>query len=218
MKVAFGIFLSSWLESNQTIFLIEDTEEHNQHEELTAVLNSWLSLLPETIQTLQEIKKQEETGPYKKLSRFLKSSHALSVPSVFSSDNSLLSCYTYGVDIYDLIQTTKKVADHLLLDERLDHDLILNSRQISWIKPLFIGKDGSFPDVGKSLGDLRYHSLRLAEGLELRQRNPELGIHTFKNLATASMVLQDLDAFFTEIFHEYRKRGDENTATNRRGG
>lgn len=161
---------------------------------------------------------QEIDENHMDLARFLRSSKSFVTPSIFSSDNSLLSCYTYGVDIYDLIQTTKKVADHLLLDERLDHDLILNSRQISWIKPLFIGKDGSFPDVGKSLGDLRYHSLRLAEGLELRQRNPELGIHTFKNLATASMVLQDLDAFFTEIFHEYRSGVNKSTATNRRGG
>lgn len=218
MKVAFGIFLSSWLESNQTIFLIEDTEEPNQHKELTTVLNSWLSLLPETIQTLQEIKKQEETGPYKKLSSFLKSSHALSVPLVFSSDNSLLSCTTYGDDIYDLIQHTKNVSDLLLLDEKIDHDNVLNERKISFVRSIFIARDGSFPDVQKTLLELRRHTLRLSEGLELRNRNRDLGIHTVRNLATATRVFMDLDAFYMEVFHEYRLQcttsGD---AANRRG-
>lgn len=209
---------SSWFENNQSVSLSEECEEYNAHEELTAVLNGWSNLLPETIQTLQEIQKREEAGPYKRLSRFLKSSHALSVPSVFSSDNSLLSCTTYGDDIYDLIRHTKNVTDLLLLDEKIDHDQVFNERKISFVRSIFIARDGSFPDVQKTLLELRRHTLRLSEGLELRHRNRDVGIHTVRNLATATRVFTDLDAFYMEVFHEYRLQctisGD---AANRRG-
>ena len=156
---------------------------------------------------------EKENDSFKDLSWFLKSSHSVSFPSVFSSDNNLLSCYTYGDDIYDLIETVKQVADLLLLDKKMSHELIYSKRKLTFIRLLFIGKDGSFPDVTETLTELRLHSLRLSEALELRSKNTNLGIHTFKNIATATQVFNDLDTFYTEIFHGYRKYQPDTRAT-----
>lgn len=163
----------------------------------------WLLDKPPKPESLTE---KEVSNPFRDLSEFLKSSYSLSFPSVFSSDNNLLTCYTYGDDIYDLIATTKQVSDLLLLDEKMQHELIFSKRKPTFIRLLFIGKDGSFPDVTETLTELRQHALRLAEGLELRTRHSDLGIHTFKNIATATQVFNDLDAFYTEIFHGDRER------------
>lgn len=146
----------------------------------------------------------EQKESYLLLARFLRGMFAYTPVAIFSSDNSLLAARTYGRDIYDLIETTKTVANKLLLDERLDHEQIYQSRRETFIREIFIGKDGSFPDYLEGLASLRIQAIRLAEGLELRQSHPELGLHTFQNVSTAIMVLKDLDAFFLEIFHDYR--------------
>lgn len=170
----------------------------------------------ESISKLPTEEDFETPSPTRELSKFLKSSYSLSTPSVFSSDNSLLSCFTYGDDIYDLIRYTKEVADRLLLDENIKHDQLLDLRRITMVRSLFIGRDGSFPDVQEMLTELRKHTLRLSEGLELRTRNPELGVYTFKNLPTATMVFEDLDAFYRELYYEYRlQRTNTGNVTNR---
>lgn len=142
-------------------------------------------------------------GNFQELRKFLKSSMALATPSVYSSNNSLLSCYSYG-DIYALIQVTNETLEALMLDRKFDFEPWNQKRSPMFIRSIFVTSDGEFPDVAKTLQELRWATLRLAEGYELRRQHLDLGMYVYQNTFTAEFLLNDLDSFFTEIFHEYR--------------
>lgn len=176
-----------------------------------------LNILTSTQEPVGENYYMENTSPYLELSKFLRSSHAFATPNIFSSDNSQLCCYLYGVDIYDLIKIVKVCADSLLLDEKINFDTILAIRKADFIRQIFIGRAGDFPDIEKTLLELRRHALRLTEGLELRNRNIDLGVHTLQNLAAATFVFKDIEAFYSELYHEYRIQCGRSGSTDNRG-
>ncbi len=143
-------------------------------------------------------------GDFTSLRKFLKSYEAAIVPKVFSSDNSLKSCIVYG-DVYDLLEVIEKTIEALMLDKTIDLDKYLNQRQPNLIRTMFVARDGSFPDVEESLKKIKLAALRLSEGYALRLSNINIGLYTRRNLDYASIVLSDLDMFYTELYYEYRK-------------
>lgn len=160
----------------------------------------------------------ETINSYQNLIRFLKSSMALSRPAVFSSNNSLLSCYSYG-DIYDFIRITQETLEALMLDQSYDFESWVQKRTPTLIRSIFVTSNGEFPDVEKTLQELRWVTLRLAEGYEMRKQHLDLGMYVYQNLYAADFLLKDLDSFFTELFHEYRDtKLRQETTDLRRGG
>lgn len=143
-------------------------------------------------------------GDFTSLQKFLKSYEAAIVPKVFSSDNSLKSCIVYG-DVYDLLEVIEKTIEALMLDKSINLDIYLKQRQPNFIRTMFVARDGSFPNVEESLKKIKEATLRLSEGYALRLSNINLGLYTRRNLDYASIVLSDLDMFYTELYYEYRK-------------
>ena len=76
---------------------------------------------------------------------------------------------------------------------------------IATLGTMFVARDGSFPNVEESLKKIKEATLRLSEGYALRLSNINLGLYTRRNLDYASIVLSDLDMFYTELYYEYRK-------------
>ena len=166
---------------------------------------SWELLFKELIPESPHIviEEQPPLETFKDLTGFLKSSMGGLKASVFSSNNSLKSCYTYG-DIHDNIQLTKETLEALMLDHKFDFEVWQQKRTAVILRTIFISRSGEFPDVEETLQQLRWLTLRLAEGYELRKRNLDLGMYVYQNLYAAEYILKDLDSFFMELFHEYR--------------
>ena len=149
-------------------------------------------------------KEKNQSFSFLNLKTFLKSSKSLSYPSVFSPDLSLLTADVYGDDISEFVINVKLVCDKLLLDELLDSENIIKKKNSNFIKNLFIGKKGDFPNVENNLYQLRNQTMRLIDAYELRNKYPELGIYSFKNLALSALILKDLNDFYMELYRDYR--------------
>ena len=139
------------------------------------------------------------------LSELLRESFVKDIPNMYSSDNSLLASHIYGSNIREYQQTIEKLQTDLMLDALVDHDEILEKRNVVFLRTFFY-VTGKFIDHEKGIKGLRDLAIRLVDGYELRRLHPDLGLNTHQNLITTHRVLIDLTEFFVEIFNG--KRGD----------
>lgn len=139
------------------------------------------------------------------LSELLRESFVKDIPNMYSSDNSLLASHIYGSNIREYQQTIEKLQTDLMLDALVDHDKILEKRNVVFLRTFFY-VNGKFIDPEKGIKGLRDLAIRLVDGYELRRLHPDLGLNTHQNLITTHRVLIDLTEFFVEIFNG--KRGD----------
>lgn len=181
-----------------------------------------LNLLKESFIPEQKEKdsKVEETqtlsSDFNSLRSFLTSVDAIKNPNVFSSENSLKAVYSYG-DIYDNIRTVKLALEGLMMDNRLDFDNITKSRDITFLRNVFISKEGDFPDVMETVSALKKETIKLIDGYVLRKQCVHLGIYTLYNLPTVEFILLDLDSFFSELFDDYRNNYSRHNTVDVRG-
>lgn len=161
-------------------------------------------------ETIVEVKTEEpEPDPKPDLGvpigRALRTVTPIDYASTYSSDKSLLRSFVYGGDVNEFTKQVSQLADALLLDKSFNHDWLIDNRSEQYVRDIFTSRNGEFIDPVSAIIGLKGESIRLADGLELRAKHPELGVHTFNNLQTARLILTDIDKFFKESCDGYRE-------------
>ena len=159
----------------------------------------------EKIEESVVLEPQKEPLKYAALREFLKTPSFFKYPNVFSSDNSLKSCYIYG-DMNALIELTKETNQALILDEKFEgFENWMSKREPGLIRTLFILQNGKVADHQKAIYSLRTETLRLIDSFQIRSEYKRLGHFTGPNLYSADVVLNDIDMFFKELYDDYRE-------------
>ena len=145
-----------------------------------------------------------KAGRFKKLSSFLRGPDSMRPVEVFSSNNSLARCYSYG-DMNDYVRMIEEIIHALMLDKPFNIDFWSARRSNELIRNVFLSTPDGIDRPNELLFELRQAALRLSESFELRARHPDIGVYVFQNLKASENILIELENFFGELFHDFRK-------------
>ena len=149
---------------------------------------------------------QQEVEEEVYISEILRKINPFSYSNIFSSDRSTVEYITYGGDIYEFIDLVNSLNKAVVCDEFFNVDSIMERRGKAYLRNIFTTRKGEIIYPLEAITKLKEASIRLADGLELRNLNPKASLYLEANRLIAVYVLKDLYTFFKESDIDY----DEN--------